>query len=80
MTTTIHARRLPRQQVTISTPTSEAAQDAARTLRRPPAGPRRDWPRPPLVHDHRQLFVEPAYEGGQPYADDDDLEDDEPAG
>jgi hypothetical protein len=76
MTTTVRARRIPGQQVTISAPTPEAAQEAART----PAGPRRDWPRPPLVHDHRQLFVEPAYEGGQPYADDDDLEDDEPAG
>jgi len=48
----------------------------ARTAR---PGPRREWPRPTLVHDHRQLFVEPAYEGGQPYTDDDDLEDDEPA-
>lgn len=79
MTTTVHARQIPGQQVTISTPGPETAQDAARTLRRPSAGPRRDWLRPPLFHDHRQLFREPAYEGGQPYADD-DLEDDEPAG
>ncbi len=44
-----------------------------------PAMPRREWPRPALVHDHRQLFREPTYTDGQPYADDGDLEDDEPA-
>ena len=77
MTTTVRSRRIPGQHVTVNAPTPEAAQDAARTLRRPPAGPRREWPRPPLVHDHRQLFREPAYEDGQPYQDD-DLEDDQP--
>lgn len=49
---------------------------------RPPrtTSPRREWPRPALVHDHRQLFREPAYEDGQPYTnDDEDLEDAEPA-
>lgn len=48
---------------------------------RPPrtASPHREWPRPALVHDHRQLFREPAYLDGQPYTNDDDLEDDEPA-
>ena len=35
------------------------------------------YPRPPLVHDHAALFQEPSYEGGEPYAVDD--EDDEPA-
>lgn len=72
--TTTRARRIPGQQVTINTPTPDAARDAARTLSRPP-GPRREWPRPRLVHDHRALFVEPAYADGQPYAADD--EDDE---
>lgn len=80
MTTTVHARRIPGQQVTINTPTPEAAREAARTLRRPPGGPRREWPRPPLVHDHGTLFREPTYTDGQPYAaDGDDLEDDEAA-
>ncbi|MGP3737996.1 hypothetical protein ACTWJ9_33340 (plasmid) [Streptomyces sp. GDS52] len=76
MTTTVRARRIPGQQVTLTTPGPEAARDAARTLRRPP-GPRREWPRPQLVHDHASLFREPAYADGQPYAADDDLEDDE---
>lgn len=31
-------------------------------------------PRPPLVHDHQALFLEPAYEDGQPYDDGDDSE------
>lgn len=75
MTTTVRTRRVPGQHVTISTPAPEAAQEAARMLCRLPAEPRREWPRPALVHDHRQLFREPVYEGGQPYADD-DLEDD----
>lgn len=79
MTTTVHARRAPAQQVTTGTPTAQAAQEAARTLHRPPAGPRRDWPRPPLVHDHTTLFREPTYQDGQPYTDTEDLEDDEPA-
>ena len=78
MTTTVRARRIPGQQVTINTPTPEVGREVARALRHQP-GPRREWPRPTLVHDHRQLFVQPAYEGGQPYTDDDDLEDDEPA-
>lgn len=41
--------------------------------------PKPSWPRPQLVHDHRQLFVQPVYEDGQVYADDsdDDLEDDD---
>ncbi|WP_158713903.1 hypothetical protein [Streptomyces seoulensis] len=34
------------------------------------------WPRPTLVHDHRTLFLEPAYEDGQPYDDEDDEDDD----
>jgi hypothetical protein len=36
--------------------------------------PRHDYPRPQLVHDHRLLFVEPAYKDGEPYADDEDDE------
>ena len=62
--------------MTTATRTRTTAPQSARTPR--PAAPRREWPRPPLVHDHRQLFREPAYTDGQPYADD-DLEDDEPA-
>jgi hypothetical protein len=30
------------------------------------------YPRPPIVRDHTQLFQEPAYTDGQPYADHDD--------
>ncbi|MFE6412631.1 hypothetical protein ACFVOR_37490 [Streptomyces sp. NPDC057837] len=40
--------------------------------------PRIDYPRPPVVFQHRDLFREPAYEDGQPYTGDEDLEDDEP--
>ncbi|WP_416520057.1 hypothetical protein [Streptomyces achromogenes] len=39
--------------------------------------PRIDYPRPPVVVLHDELFVEPAYEGGEQYAQDDD-EDSEP--
>lgn len=67
MTTTVRARRSSGQQVTISTPTPEVAREVARTLR---------WPRPRLVHDHATLFVQPVYQDGQPYTDD-DLEDDD---
>ncbi|MFJ8657408.1 hypothetical protein ACIRNU_34360 [Streptomyces rochei] len=42
-----------------------------------PARPRINYPRPPLVRDHRELFREPTYPDGQPYAEDLD-EDDEP--
>lgn len=38
--------------------------------------PKSSYPRPPLVHDHAQLFVEARYEDGEPYTADDDLEDD----
>jgi hypothetical protein len=38
--------------------------------------PKPVYPRPQLVHDHGLLFVEPAYQDGQPYPDDDDDEDD----
>lgn len=31
--------------------------------------PRIVYARPPLVRDHRELFVEPVYTDGQPYAD-----------
>jgi hypothetical protein len=44
----------------------------------PPAA---SYPRPQLVHDHKRLFVEPAYQDGLVYtepADDEDLEDDDP--
>jgi hypothetical protein len=37
--------------------------------------PRIDYPRPPVVALHTELFVEPAYEDGEPYAQAD--EDDE---
>lgn len=50
------------------------------TVRTRPTEPYRNWPRPPLVHDHTALFREPTYEDGQPYTDTEDLEDDEPAG
>lgn len=46
------------------------------TAARRPVKPRIDYPRPPLVRDHRDLFREPAYEDGQPYADQ-DLEDED---
>lgn len=36
-----------------------------------------DYPRPPLIHDHRALFQEPAWLGGQPYPDGDDSEEDD---
>ncbi|MFC9891491.1 hypothetical protein [Streptomyces pilosus] len=63
--------------MTTATRTRPTVQQPART---PRPGSAREWPRPPLVHDHRQLFREPVYTGGQTYADDQDLEDDEPAG
>ncbi|MFR9794186.1 hypothetical protein ACL07V_37125 [Streptomyces sp. MB22_4] len=31
-----------------------------------------DYPRPQLVNDHATLFVEPTYEDGEPYAQDDE--------
>jgi hypothetical protein len=43
-----------------------------------PAKLRIAYPRPPLTRDHGVLFREPAYEDGQPYREDDDLEDDQP--
>ncbi|MEU0656044.1 hypothetical protein ABZ485_27900 [Streptomyces albogriseolus] len=45
------------------------------TITPPPAS----YPRPTLVHDHRRLFVEPAYRDGLVYTEpaDEDLEDDE---
>lgn len=72
MTTTVPARRAPGQPVTIPAPTPEAG----RALRRPPGGARREWPRPPLVHDHARLFQEPVYTDGQSYATDDEEDDD----
>jgi hypothetical protein len=45
-----------------------------------PTKPKPTWPRPQLVHDQGQLFVEPAYQDGQPYSDDEDEPaDEEPA-
>lgn len=40
-----------------------------------PLRPRIDYPRPQLVNDHTKLFVEPTYEDGEPYAQDDDEDD-----
>ncbi|GAA3807905.1 hypothetical protein ACFQ0G_53735 [Streptomyces chiangmaiensis] len=37
--------------------------------------PKQTYPRPQLVHDHTRMFVEPTYQDGQPYAEDDELED-----
>lgn len=34
-------------------------------------------PLPPVAYDHTDLFQEPAYLDGQPYAEDDDPEDDD---
>ncbi len=48
------------------------------TITPPPAS----YPRPQLVHDHKRLFIEPAYQDGLVYtepADDEDPEDDDPA-
>jgi hypothetical protein len=42
---------------------------------KPRPRPKHAYPRPPLVHDHRQLFREPAYADGQPYAVDDEDDD-----
>lgn len=42
-----------------------------------PAKLRIDYPRPPLVSDHAQLFVEADYADGEPYAQPGDKEDDE---
>ena len=39
--------------------------------------PKVTYPRPELVHDHRTLFKEPAYTDGEPYALEDDGDDDE---
>jgi hypothetical protein len=36
-----------------------------------------DYPRPPLVCDHAQLFVEARYADDEPYGGDQDDEDDE---
>ncbi|WP_329474203.1 hypothetical protein OIE75_41185 (plasmid) [Streptomyces sp. NBC_01723] len=44
----------------------------------PAAKPRHDYPRPPLVRDHRDLFREADYGDGQPYSDGLDDEDDQP--
>ena len=41
----------------------------------PPAA---TYPRPRLVHDHATLFQEPTYSDGQPYALEDDGDDDDP--
>jgi hypothetical protein len=36
-----------------------------------------DYPRPPISHEHHDLFREPVYTDGQPYTDADDFEDDD---
>lgn len=41
-----------------------------------PVKPKPTWPRPQLVHQHADLFREPAYENGEPYAEQDDEDDD----
>lgn len=69
MTTTVHVRPDDRHVVKATRQIHRVVQRAPRPSK--PAG----WPRPPLVHDHRVLFREAAYQDGQPYAD--DLEDDE---
>ena len=71
MTTTVRARRTPNQHITLTTPTPEAAQSAARALRQPATQ------RPRVPWQHHALFREPAYTDGQPYADPDDLGDDD---
>lgn len=43
-----------------------------------PTTAQHDWPRPPLVHDHQQLFVEPVYRDGKPYTVDDEDDPDDP--
>ena len=74
-----HQQRAPRPQTTWNSITPESAREAARTSRQSSASVKHDWPRPPLVHDRTDLFREPTYEDGQPYADN-HLEDDEPSG
>jgi hypothetical protein len=39
--------------------------------------PKVDYPRPPISHEHRELFKEPVYTDGQSYSDPRDDEDDE---
>jgi hypothetical protein len=46
------------------------------TTVRPPQ-PRLVYPRPPLVCDHAQLFVEARYADDEPYAEGQDDEDDD---
>jgi hypothetical protein len=42
----------------------------------PATAPAPSRPRPLLTYEHHQLFREPVYEDGQPYADDGEDEDD----
>lgn len=42
----------------------------------PATAPAPARPRPPVAYDHQALFREPVYADGQPYAEDDGLEED----
>lgn len=43
----------------------------------PALAPKPSWPKPRLVHQHADLFREPAYQDGQPYTNHDDEDDDD---
>lgn len=70
--TTAPARRTPGQPVNVPAPAPGAGRDTSRAPRRLPGQARREWPRPPLIHDHARLFLEPTYHNGQPYSADDE--------
>lgn len=44
----------------------------------PTTAPAPSRPCPPVTYEHGQLFREPIYPDGQPYAEDDDIEDEGP--
>ncbi|CQR59209.1 hypothetical protein [Streptomyces leeuwenhoekii] len=69
--TTAPARRIPGQPVNVHAPAPGVGRETSRVPCRLPGQARREWPRPPLIHDHARLFVEPTYLDGQPYSADD---------
>lgn len=71
MTTTVNPRIDARRATEALRQVERNAQRLTATLKQS------RWPRPQLVHDHAALFREPVYVDGQPYAVDDDLEDDD---
>lgn len=66
--TTAPARRIPGQPVNVYAPAPGSGPDTSHAPRQLPGQARREWPRPPLIHDHARLFQEPVYTDGQSYA------------